>query len=579
MRAHKQPFSVMDKLLSLIETRKTSDRIFLRTLFFVSLFVLLAVLFTLNERHSLQTPTQGGTLKEGIIGIPRFINPALAITRADQDTVALLYGGLMRIDQKGDLVPNIAESITLSDDGRTYTVVLRKDRTFHDDTPITARDAIYTIKLIQDPELKSPLRGNWADVVITEVDEYTFTATLRQPYAPFIENFTVGIMPHHIWSKLPIEQLPFSNYNTEPVGSGQFSLTEVHRDEAGLIKEYELTPFANADVTANLASVELHYFTDEESLITAFKNGDITSTAYLPAATVRDLDPDTVQIVTSPLPRIFGVFFNQNRSASLRDIAARQALSVAVDRPALIDTVLSGYGVPIDKPTLPTGDALELTSTSTLSSIDAATEILLRGGWEKNDAGFWEKEISNRTEILSITIKTSNLPLFNEIASSLEATWRSLGAEVTVEQYDQTDLVQSVIRPRDFQALLFGLDMNRTEDLFPFWHSSQKDDPGLNVAQYTNIAIDRLLEQARTPRPTDERKNLQAEISTAISTEYPAVFLFAPQVLYVVEKSLIISPLMHLSKPSDRFMNIEHWYAKTEKLWPIFRNENIESIN
>src|SRR3989344_4242416 len=523
----------LDGLFGLIERRKPSDRLLLRSLFFLTIFSGIFFLYSMNQENSNPTPARGGILTEGIVGIPRFINPALAITRADQDTVALVYSGLMKIDVEGTLVPDIAESITLSEDGKTYTIVVRKDRTFHDGTPLTARDVVYTYSLVQDGDLKSPLRGNWSDVTITEVNEYELTVNLAEAYSPFIENFTLGIMPRHIWSNLPIEQLPF--------------------------------------------------FQNEDQLKTAFANKELSATVYLPTAEIQDFITDDTRVLTEPLPRIFGVFFNQNRSASLRDKAAREALNVAIDRDALVDEILNGYGVPITKPTLSSSSELESESTETeesiISPIETAKNILVDGGWEQNAAGFWEKEIDDTVETLSFTLKTSNSELFDKTATRIAAIWRELGVEIQVEQYEQAGLVQSVIRSRDFQAVLFGLDTNRTEDLYPFWHSSQKDDPGLNIAQYTNIAVDRLLEKTRNSKDPAERAQLQNEVSNAINQETPAIFLFAPTIAYVIDKTIVTTPMSTLGKPSDRFMNVSNWYAKTEVVWPIFQNDSTDTIN
>ncbi|OGG65811.1 hypothetical protein A3I99_01690 [Candidatus Kaiserbacteria bacterium RIFCSPLOWO2_02_FULL_45_11b] len=573
----------LDGLFGLIERRKPSDRLLLRSLFFLTIFSGIFFLYSMNQENSNPTPARGGILTEGIVGIPRFINPALAITRADQDTVALVYSGLMKIDVEGTLVPDIAESITLSEDGKTYTIVVRKDRTFHDGTPLTARDVVYTYSLVQDGDLKSPLRGNWSDVTITEVNEYELTVNLAEAYSPFIENFTLGIMPRHIWSNLPIEQLPFSQYNTEPIGSGPFSIKEVRRDASGLISGYSLKPAPNNQNNPNLSGIELRFFQNEDQLKTAFANKELSATVYLPTAEIQNFITDDTRVLTEPLPRIFGVFFNQNRSASLRDKAAREALNVAIDRDALVDEILNGYGVPITKPTLSSSSELESESTETeesiISPIETAKNILVDGGWEQNAAGFWEKEIDDTVETLSFTLKTSNSELFDKTATRIAAIWRELGVEIQVEQYEQAGLVQSVIRSRDFQAVLFGLDTNRTEDLYPFWHSSQKDDPGLNIAQYTNIAVDRLLEKTRNSKDPAERAQLQNEVSNAINQETPAIFLFAPTIAYVIDKTITTTPMSTLGKPSDRFMNVSNWYAKTEVVWPIFQNDSTDTIN
>ncbi len=566
--------SIMDHLLGIIENKKPSDRFILRALLFLTIASGIYFALSVNNSFLITTPARGGVLIEGIVGIPRFVNPALAITRADQDTAALIYSGLMKIDEKGTLVPDLAENVTLGEDGLTYTIILKKNRAFHDETPVTAKDVIFTINLMRDPDLKSPLRGNWNDVTVIEVGEYELTVTLAEAYAPFIENFIFGVMPEHIWSSLPIEQLPFSQYNTEPIGSGPFMITKVNRDGSGLISGYNLRPADQDEVEPNLAAIELKFFQNEALLVTAFKNKEITSTIFLPSEAIAELNQEEIKVITEPLPRVFGIFFNQNRSVTLRDRAAREALNVAINRDLLVAQVLDGFGVPTTKPIVTPHRALQSEDTAeednSTSTVRSPEEILQTGGWKKNQAGFWEKKLDGSNQILSVTIRTGNSPLFQKTAEQVADSWRKIGIGVQIEQYEQTGLVQSVIRSRDFEALLFGLDMNRLQDLYPFWHSSQKDDPGLNIAQYTNVNVDRLLEEARISEDPAEQLRLLNETSKIIASEVPAIFLFGPSISYVVNRDISASEMNMLGRPADRFMNISNWHARTNVVWPIF---------
>jgi peptide/nickel transport system substrate-binding protein len=567
--------SLLDRFLGVIESKRPSDRVVLRFLFFIFIGSALWYLISLNNQFTSLTPSRGGELVEGIVGIPRFVNPALAISRADQDVVALLYSGLMKINDEGVLVPDIAESVTVSDDGLVYTVKLRTDRVFHDDNPITAKDVLFTINLIRDPDLKSPLRGNWTDVVLTEISEHELTITLLEAYAPFIENFTVGIMPEHIWSKLPIEQLPFSQYNTEPVGSGLFMINNVNRDASGLISSYSLEAAPSGPLTPNLASIKLVFFQNENLLMAALLAQTVDATVYLPTERIAELPGEAFTIYTYPLPRVFGIFLNQNRSTVLRDKAAREALSAAIDRDLLVETVLDGYGFPTTKPIVNEQRAvlLEYSNLDTVPDISTTTpeEILQAGGWKRNEDNAWEKKIGDSTEILSVTLRTGNSDLFDTTANLIAEQWRDLGVDVQIEQYEQAGLVQSVIRTRDFQTLLFGLDMNRLQDLYPFWHSSQKDDPGLNISQYTNVSVDDLLEEARSTSDPITQWKIITETSDAIAEETPVIFLFGPSLTYIVANDIMTAPISMLGKSADRFMNIEQWHARSELVWPVFR--------
>lgn len=577
MRTRLQDFSLSDKLLGLIEKQRPSDRFVLRLMFFSIVASGIYLILTLNNHYSVIVPTSGGSLVEGIIGTPRFLNPALALTRADQDTTALIYSGLMKIDPNGDLVNDLAESVTVSEDGLTYNIKVKKDQSFHDSTPLTAKDVAFTIELIKNPELRSPQRGNWNEVTVEQVNEYELNIVLKERYAPFIENFTLGIMPAHLWSNLPVEQLPFSKYNTEPIGSGVFSIDSIHRSEFGLIDGYTLKP-TQSNEAVKLEKIDLKYFQNEEDLVEAFANKEINASVFLPANAINDFEDENIQVISKPIPRIFGIFFNQNRSSALRDPAVREALNVSIDRNRIIEEVLGGYGVPTSKAVLVDKSGLESSdanlNNSSTSSLSLAHDILVKGGWKQNATGFWEKEIDKSTELLSITIKTSNTGLFEKTANIVADEWRKLGVEVQIEQYEQSGLVESVIRTRDFQALLFGLDINRTEDMYPFWHSSQKDDPGLNISQYTNITVDNLLEKAKTAKDQMERDKAITEINHIISQEIPAIFLFAPNMTYVIDKDISVASMNKLDKPSDRFMNINDWHANSENLWPIFQNKD-----
>jgi len=575
----KSSLSIVDRFLHLIESVSPSDRLLLRIAFFAVITSVIWLAFSFNSEHVQNTPIYGGSFTEGILGTPRYVNPVLAITRADQDMVALIYSGLLKISPNGTLENDIAESITISEDGLTYNIVLKDNIKFHDGNSLSAKDVAYTFRLIQDPDLKSPIRGNWVDVSIEEIGEYELNVILKEAYASFIENFTVGILPEHAWSSLPIEQLPFSQLNTEPIGSGPFSVTSAKRDTSGLINSYTLNAFRDYTPEPKISNINLSFFQNEDLLISALLDNRIDTTAYITPAKMSMIPENQFQLIEQSLPRSFGVFFNQNRSTALRDLAVREALSVSLDRDELIDKAFYGYGVPINAPTtfsnigLKSNDNTDNTSTS--SPAEKAIDILKKANWLQNDLGLWEKRIDNENITLSVTLRTSNAPLFETLSSLISQQWRAIGVDVTVEQFEQTGLVQSVIRPRDFQALLFGHDMGRSYDLYPVWHSSQQDDPGLNISQYANVSVDKLLEDARGKKSIEEGQEILREASEIIFKEKPAIFIAQPTLIYVVNNKINVQEINSIGRPSDRFSNIADWHTESDSLWPIFRNNDI----
>lgn len=571
--------SLPDRLFRYLERRSLTERIIIGIVAAAFIFSGIAALLQINDAHLTEVPKRGGELHIGVVGAPRFVNPVLAITRADHDLVELTYAGLMKINAQGNLVNDLAKNITVSDDGLTYNIELNTNRFFHDGTPITADDVAYTIDLIQNPELKSPLRGNWSGVKVEVVNEHELNLVLDTAYTPFKENLTVGILPKHLWEELRTEELPFSEYNTDPVGSGPYQVTDIERSENGLIDTYHLTPAGDTD--AYITDIEFKFFPTEDALLTALKDGVVDSTASLSYENIKKLDTGTFSTVEYPLPRTFTLFLNQNRSEALRETKVREALSSSIDREALIATVLDGYGYSTTSPIPPGFSKLESESTSTEPTeqtederVENARTLIAASGWTQNDTGNWEKVVDGATTTLSIKIATNNTQLFTDTANFLKDTWSKIGIEVEINQYDQADLVQSFIRPRDYQTLLFGTDVGRSLDLYPFWHSSQREDPGLNVAMYTNITTDSLLKTLRTSRDEEEIQKTLADIKAEITSETPAVFLYSPALVHVYRNDIHVEPIERLADASDRLSNIENWYVVKDRLWPIFTKDS-----
>ncbi len=215
--------------------------------FFLLLFVgsFLGLVWKANRALMVEIPSRGGSLTEGVMGAPRFINPILAISDADRDLTALVFSGLMRATPDGALIEDLAESYTISEDGLAYTFNLKKDITWHDGKPLTAADVIFTVQKVQDSIIKSPKRASWEGVSVEKTDDHTVIFNLKQPYAPFLENTTLGIIPEHLWHNVGSEQFSFSTLNTEPIGSGPYRIRGIKKDSAGIPKYYDLVPFGN----------------------------------------------------------------------------------------------------------------------------------------------------------------------------------------------------------------------------------------------------------------------------------------------------------------------------------------------
>lgn len=519
-------------------------------------------------------PTPGGSYTEGIVGTPRFVNPVLAVTRADKDMTALIYDGLMRLGAEGQLVPNIAESVTVSEDGLTYNVLLRSNVTFHDGAPLTADDVLFTVSRIQDPALGSPLRSNLEGVAVEQLGAHEVNFVLNDAYAPFIENLTFGILPQHIWRDATPEEFPFSQHNSEPIGSGPYKIKRIVRNTSGIPESYILEPHQEYHLgTPKIEGLVLNFYANEERMIAAFNEATIGGMAGLDHTQLGSAQiTEAHTVARTPLPRTFAIFFNQNKSAVLRDETARHALDAVIDREKLVASVLGGYGHPLSSP-IPPGFGIEATdvSTSSATGFESARAILRNAGWKVNEeTDVWEKTIDETVTPLSFSIATVNNSVFEATAEFLRAEWEKLGAQVTVKQFEQSDLTQAIIRPRDYEALLFGTAVGRALDFYPFWHSSQRNDPGLNVSLYANITTDSILNEARTDTNTENRAAALKKFEAEIIEEVPAIFLYSPELLYVLPAHITGASFGGLTEPSERFSTIHEWFIATDSVWPIF---------
>ncbi len=521
---------------------------------------LFAGFYELERQFLVQVPSKGGGLIEGSLGAPRFINPLLALSDADRDLTVLTYAGLMGYGPDGALVPVLAESFTITPDGKTYTFTVRDGAKFSDGTPVTASDVVFTVEKAQDPALKSPEFANWANIRAEMVDARTVRFTLPKAYTPFLEDATLGILPSHLWRDISDEQFPFSPLQQEPVGAGPFRVNHVERDKNGAVKQYELRAFDGYALgRPYLSSLTFVFFKTEDELENAVERGRVES-AY---GVAND------SALRAPFSRIFGVFLNATADPAFSRLAVRKALSVAVDREKLVREVLGGYGTPVWGP-VPPGSGVNVARPEVPEdSIGAASAILAADGWSYDEELRTWTNAEEKLE-LSFTLKTSNVPELRAIAEAVRSDWEKLGVSVSVEYYDPSDLAASVIRPRTYEALLFGMVVGRDRDLFAFWDSSQRADPGLNIALYASRAVDTLLESLRVAQDPAVVEQDLAEVDALISADYPAVFTHAPDFVYAVPEDLRGVTLLRVAAPSDRFATAASWYRRTEWVWPAF---------
>jgi len=537
----------------------------------------LGLLWKIDKSFAVEIPKDGGKLEEGIIGTPRFINPLLAISDADRDLVSLIYSGLLRADDKGSLMNDLAEKYEISEDGTLYTFTLKENLVWSDKKPLTSDDIIFTIQMAKNPALKSNQRASWEGVEVEKIDGRTISFSLKRPYAPFIENMTLGILPKHIWGEIQPEQMILTDFNINPVGSGPYQVKTIAKDSNGITQSYSLVPNKKFALgKPYIDNIILKFYPSEKKLIAAYENDEISAMGGISPQGAGEIKRGGKKLKPLLLPRVFTVFFNQNNAQIFTNKEVRQALDLATDKEAIVKNVLKNFGSVLNSP-LPPGSigayALQEKSDQVQyeERLKQAVDLLEKNGWKINEQdNIREKKTKKNITRLEFNLATSNAPELAQTAELLKQMWEKLNIKVNVRIFEIGDLNQNVIRPRKYDALLFGIMMGRDPDPFAFWHSSQRNDPGLNIALYTNITADKLLEDARVLSDTDKRKEKYQAFRKQIEKDIPAIFLYSPEYIYLVPKYLMGLNTDTITIPSERFTQINQWYIETEKIWRIF---------
>lgn len=567
---------LVEKITKIVDHFSTTEKTVF--FFFATIFVIsgLSLLYQVNKIFLVEVPDYGGTITEGAVGSPRFINPVLAGSDIDRDLTSLIYSGLLRVNSKGEIESDLAESYNISPDALTYTIKLKDNIYFHDGTRVTADDVIFTIERAQDPQLKSPREANWIGVKVEKIDDQIIIFTLKQPYSPFIQNLTLGILPKHIWKTASVEEFPFSQFNTKPIGTGPYKIDYITYTGSGLPSEYHLKSFSDYSLGKPfITNIIIKSYQNEKEIIDAFKGGDIESLYGISPKQLPALKIKPENIMLAPLPRVFGVFFNQNTAPVLINKEVRLALDMATDKQAIIDSVLQGYGQVLDGPMsqgiiVPT----QTTASSTENRIEQAKALLIKNGWKQNDSGIFEKTNNKTTTVLSFSISTGDAPELKETALMLQKQWTDLGAKVEIKIFEIGDLNQNIIKTRKYDSLLFGEVIGRDYDLYPFWHSSGRVSPGLNIALYANVKADKLLENIRKTTNPEEQKNHYDNFNKEIKNDIPAVFTYSPYFIYIIPKNVKNISLGTLTNPGERFSDVSRWYIETNNVWKIFNKNN-----
>lgn len=514
-----------------------------------------------QEPTMVAVPDLGGAYEEAAVGNPSYLNPVLLqFNQVDRDLTSLIFSGLTRFDETGQLVPDLAERWDVSDGGRTYLFRLRRDVRWHDRTPFTADDVVFTVRAMQAKDFQGSqeVADLWRNVEAQQVDDFTVRFTLKEPFAPFLEYTTVGILPRHLYADAPGKAMTGSPYNLKPIGTGPFKLTRISSEGV------TLEPFAEFyGPSPHLAQLVFRFYPDYAAALAGLEKGEVDGLPNLdPQDVARLASNEKLQIYSAPDYLKYSVLFLNNSSPFFKDKALRQAVSYAVDRNRLIQTVFSGQGLPGKGPISPGSWAYDPKAGIYEYDPKKAEALLEGAGWkDTNGDGIREKD----GIALSFVILTNDNRRRIKAGELVGEDLRKVGFKVEVQATAWTDLLKDYLNPRTFVAALAEQWLLTADpDVDGLWDSSQIGNGGFNFAGIKNAQADRLLEEARSSVDKTRRQQLYSEFQSLWADEAPSVVLYYPKFNWAVSGNIKDVKLGFMVDPSSRFRNATQWYVKTK---------------
>lgn len=478
-----------------------------------------------------------------IIGIdiePEFINPILDESGFDH----LIYRGLMRFNENNQPEPDIARSYHTSADGLTYTFQLHENIKFQDGTLLTADDVVFTFESIFNDKTLSMVRPEYEEINrVEKINDFEVMVTLKNPFPPLLDKLTIGIIPEHVFKGKDINK---ATENMKPIGTGPYKLIDWEKGKKIVLQANE-----QAQKQPFIQNVVFKYIPDHNVRSLQLQTGEIDLTLLQPSQVEKVSKQSGIHIYNVDTADYRTMMFNMKKPL-WQDINVRKAFSYAIDREAIVDGLLLGYGFPAYSP-------LQMNSYRNEEiekyefDIEKANLLLEQSGWILSNDGFRYKN----GDKLAFTLAT---PASDEtrtnMATYLASQFAKIGAEVKTEALDW-----SVIKIEDTDAFIlgWGSPFDADDHTYKLFHSNEIG-VGYNYGSYQNETIDELLTKARVTIDESKRKALYQQFQEELAEDPPYIFISYLKAVYGVNErvnGIIEKTLGHHG--AGFVWNLEEW--------------------
>jgi peptide/nickel transport system substrate-binding protein len=515
-------------------------------------------------------PVQGGIYTEALIGSFSRLNPLLDSTnQPDRDVDRLLFSGLISFDDRGLPQGDLADSWGISPDGLIYNVSLRAEAVWHDGQPVSSDDVIFTISLLRDEHSSLTLdqRDFWNQVDVERLDDKMIRFRLPEPYAPFLDYLTFGILPEHLLGDLTYDEIVNAPYNLQPVGSGPYRFEHliVENDQiVGLVlrnfdQYYAAKPYID--------QFAFRYYTSSQAAYEAYQKGEVMGISKVTPDILQEVLQDTrLSIYSGRLPQITMIFLNLNNPQApfLNESDIRHALMMGIDRQWIVDNILNGQAILANGPVFPGTWAFYDGIEPVGFDPEAAIAILKNAGYTIPAEGGSVR--AKEGVFLEFDLLYPDDETHADIAEAIQQDWTRLGVNAILKAVSYETLVEDALTPRNYQAALVDLNLRDSPDPdpYPFWHQTQVTG-GQNYSNWEDHQASEYLEQARITMDIGERARLYRNFQVRFNQELPALTLYFPVYTYAVSTEVQGVRMGALFDPSDRFSTLASWFLLSKQ--------------
>ncbi|GAA3402630.1 peptide-binding protein [Paenibacillus hodogayensis] len=506
-----------------------------------------------NTNTSQKEKVDGGEITTAYLGDPQGFIRFWATTTTSAELIELVTSSLYRFDEKQDIVPDLAVGQPVfSDDKLTMTIKIRNDAKFTDGQPVTADDVVFTYNIPINADYTGPRKGTFEKMQkIEKVDDTTVKITFKEPHAGYIDMMVYNILPQHLLKDVPVKEMDKSPYFKNPVGSGPYKLAEWKQGQY-------LSFVRNENYYGGKPAIEkitAKIVPDANAMMAQLQTGEINVIA-VPADNLAAIEQFAKTNGKIKLQKgiVAGqyLFVGWNLTNPLfQDKKVRQALTMAIDRKGIVESVVEGQGQVVNSQTSPSYWTYTDNVPKFEFNVEKAKQLLAEAGWkDTNGDGILDKDGKNFE--FEMQVNQGN-KVREKGVTVVQQQLKKVGINVTPRVVESSAFTKN-FQGKNFESIYYGWAISGDPNPKGIWHSSEIAK-GLNTVSYSNPEVDKLIDEDLNTFDKAKRKEILNKVDALIAEDQPYTFLYSPTVTMAYP-----SNLEGFSPNRDSLKDVAKWY-------------------